>query len=58
MLQPACDWIATEVPPLALQRERMREEKNETLGKKEMRKEINKESRYREGGSGWKRNRR
>lgn len=54
LLQPACDWIATEVPPLALQRERMREEKNETPGKKEMRKE----SRYREGGSGWKRNRR
>lgn len=28
------------MPPLALQRERMREEKNETPGKKEMRKEI------------------
>lgn len=46
LLQPACEWITTQSLPSALQRERTRGEKNETWGKKkEMRKEINKESR-------------
>lgn len=56
MLQPACDWITTQPLPSARQRERMREGESETPGKKEMRKEINKESRHREPGGGWKRN--
>lgn len=60
LLQPACDWITTEPPPSALQRERAREEKNETQGKEreERRGEINKESRQREASGGWKRRQR
>lgn len=57
LLQPACDWITTQPQPSAPRRERMREEKDETRGKKEMRKEINKESRQREASGEWKRNR-
>lgn len=56
LLQPACDWITTQPLPSALQGERMSEEKNETQGKKEMRKDINKESRQWEPSGGWKRN--
>lgn len=45
MLQPVCDWITTQPLPSALQRERTRGEKNETPGKKEMRKEIKRDVR-------------
>lgn len=42
LLRPVCDWITTQPLPSAQQRERMREVENETQGKKEIRKEINK----------------
>jgi len=55
LLQPACDWMATLPLPSDVQRERVRDEKNETLWKKEMRKEINKDSHGQQSSGGWMR---